>query len=908
MKRILTITILLLLLCSRVWAVEYYCDLSNPGTDSGSAGTFADPFVSIVECNNTSFSDGDDLYFMAGESAIITEYLDLDSWDGTSGDRVIIGAYDGDGDFDITGSARPILDGNNACLPVQSYIGLIDKNSGTGYVTIQDIELRRSNGCGIRVEYPDNIIVNRCKSYQTYRAGITLNYVDTGVISNNIVDYASYNRSPGAGLSVTAGWIAGSATNITISNNTVTNCYEGIGLYKEVENITVEYNEVYDNRSYQIYTTGGASNVIVRYNLIYSSSSDPTPTRAIVFGAEALWCDKYTYASDGCKAYGNALAGGSHGIVFNSSCPNDHHSNFKAYNNAIIDFDYNFFFTETSSGEVKNNISWALTGGTAHFSGSTSPAGVIFSHNFYNTDPGGNANDNAVIDAGGPGITTTSGWKTLTAGVPDGTGFEITSASPCKDTGTLLDPSYVQGLYTGTDFSTSPPTVVTASHIEHGTTDIGAWVYDTGGPPVGGECLLSVEGFGETGRSAGIGSDYYFFGTENTSGSTIVLCKIYVYGKWVGSVPTPVYFDIYARDGVNLTGAATPVCNTAGSNFPTGSPSWVEIEVSPTVNWDDGDCLVMSTHNFANPEYVVGYYGTDTETGDFGIPELWQDDLVRKESYAGDVAFKVYDYSAAAGSPAFDAIGIATVSGGIVTFYENPTAGSPATLDALESSTGFPGWFWAGRLTEQLGPYATPEPSEFRWDCGPESTDYQDDPYYGRLPDAGGTYYMLWTPNLLIGLRPPIGNGPQAYGTTADDWLIENDAVLEDGDGNSLVLTYAVVDIDGTGEINIGVADTFTIGSGGDFPLWSNGSTGFHDLSYDIDRDKFNVLAAFTDDVAISADNVRIRGTGGNVAITGTMTLTGDNTIIKCLTFSGGITDNGNDYVYQENCRGQLVD
>ena len=47
---------------------------------------------------------------------------------------------------------------------------------------------------------------------------------------------------------------AGATTNITVTRNKVfSSKNEGIGLYKKVTNSTVEYNVVYDIRTYHIY-------------------------------------------------------------------------------------------------------------------------------------------------------------------------------------------------------------------------------------------------------------------------------------------------------------------------------------------------------------------------------------------------------------------------------------------------------------------------------------------------------------------------------------------------------------------------------------------------------------------------------------------------------------------------------
>jgi len=156
----------------------------------------------------------------------------------------------------------------------------------------------------------------------------------------------------------------------------------------------------------------------------------------------------------------------------------------------------------------------------------------------------------------------------------------------------------------------------------------------------------------------------------------------------------------------------------------------------------------------------------------------------------------VVDGDETGGSPTITAIGTATVAAGVVTFTANRTE--------AETVVGNPGWYFALQLSEQLGVTATPEPSELRWDSGPLTVSYSDAPYYGHLADVGGTYYLLYDPNLAIGHRAV---NPQAYGDGSAA-IIVNNAVLEDGDGNALATDFsglADVDFDGTGTITITV-------------------------------------------------------------------------------------------------------
>ena len=62
----------------------------------------------------------------------------------------------------------------------------------------------------------------------------------------------------------------GITTNITVKYNKVfSSKHEGIGIYKKATNCIVEYNSVYDVRTFHIYVASSKYN-IVRYNLVYN--------------------------------------------------------------------------------------------------------------------------------------------------------------------------------------------------------------------------------------------------------------------------------------------------------------------------------------------------------------------------------------------------------------------------------------------------------------------------------------------------------------------------------------------------------------------------------------------------------------------------------------------------------------
>ena len=208
-------------------------------------------------------------------------------------------------------------------------------------------------------------------------------------------------------------------------------------------------------------------------------------------------------------------------------------------------------------------------------------------------------------------------------------------------------------------------------------------------------------------------------------------------------------------------------------------------------------------------------------------------------------------------------------------------------------------------LTESDGNYATLTANQWDWAASVLYVNVGSDPSDDVItPSPWETYVAI---SCLDGWRQDAFNEASFAGDL--DITLPTGVTIVDAQDTAAVVVGALTGL-GTYPANtVAIPGSFSLGTAGDYPLWSDGSTGFHDLSYDIDSDKFYVIGDFTDDVAISANNVLIRGTGGNKVITGSIELIGTitGTIIKCLTFSGGITDNDNDYVYQEDCQGQII-
>ena len=126
----------------------HYVDCSSGENGNGS---YTSPWNSISSVNSHSFSTGDDVYFKVNTTCTLTansDRLQVD-WSGTSGDRVIIGAYYGNGQFGLNGNSRPIIDGDNNTYPNQ-YSALVEVAYDTNsYITVKDMKLQYSNARGV---------------------------------------------------------------------------------------------------------------------------------------------------------------------------------------------------------------------------------------------------------------------------------------------------------------------------------------------------------------------------------------------------------------------------------------------------------------------------------------------------------------------------------------------------------------------------------------------------------------------------------------------------------------------------------------------------------------------------------------------------------------------------------------
>ena len=457
----------LIIFCILIWAssawggTAYYVECGGSGTDSG---TFANPFTSLTSANAQAYSTGDDLYFKSGSTCTLSsseteEKLEID-WSGSSGDVSYIGCYDGDGDFDCTGSTKPIFQGtlsvdvdndqddtevgDSQGYPDGVYVGVIHLDVSSGiyeYITVQDLDIQDSGCFGILIDNTglntNHITIQRNNIERFDSGAIVLIRTNNSTVTNNTVIDGPIMSHSAASISISGNAVAdgdGAYSN-TVSYNTVEQCRECVNLWNRTRDNIIEYNVIRDPHDMGIYASESKNN-IYRYNLIYYT--DDWNTLKPTYYRNG-WGEKDGFRVDsesprlcflgGNEIYGNFMSGGDTGIgigcgrcvTTEDACWDD--INTKIYNNTIVDFlssiDFYDWATNNSqtSIEIKNNISYHTQSdcqGTACIhANSYSPAGVTWANNAFN-----DADDNTVsgdasasnVSTSAPGLMRTSSF------------------------------------------------------------------------------------------------------------------------------------------------------------------------------------------------------------------------------------------------------------------------------------------------------------------------------------------------------------------------------------------------------------------------------------------------------------------------------------------------------------------
>jgi hypothetical protein len=492
-------------------AANYYVDCS---ASTNGNGTYESPWNNLPSVNAKTFVTGDDIYFKVGTTC----YLNSDSdrlqikHSGTNSDRVVVGAYYGNGLFGLGGKERPIIDGRSQ-YPAREQ-GAIDIRSRS-YVTVRDLKVQKmgsSTKAGRAVQVLDSsyIDIENCYMYDCYGNAVMFSAVNTGNIIDNTAEQArKLSASPtGAAIEVTGRNITGATKNIYVARNHVfMSRYEGIGFYKKVEHSIAEHNIVRDTSSYMMYMDASANNTF-RYNLIYITTANSL-SRKVAMACNLESWHAYCFGGNN-KFYGNFVAGADRGISFGNGKQADGcrpHIGHKVYHNTFVDNNtvYTFWSPTTIEAiDVKNNISIITSENSTgrHIysaTGGNSPPGVTWSHNLFRggTLPTGNAATNMIT--GDPKLTKTSGWRTIAPDSLTANHFKLLSGSAAIDKGTALVSPYNIDY-----FKTSRP--------QGSAWDIGAHEFTTGTVTISGDLngdgkvdifdyTIFISEFGKTGSN-----------------------------------------------------------------------------------------------------------------------------------------------------------------------------------------------------------------------------------------------------------------------------------------------------------------------------------------------------------------------------------------------------------------------
>jgi hypothetical protein len=544
----------LLLSCSPLWATTYYVDnCVTVGSDSNKGTSTSTPWLTIKKVNTSKFNPGDSILFES--TCTWYEELGV-AWSGSAGSPITIGSYGTGAlpIFDesqvisswtavgssypnvwsATVAATPTAVFNNKVFAVkaaseaaltegqwfasgttlyyyesagnpasQGYtITAAVRNYGitTGnksYLTIQNIQVQKANSFGILVGQGSSYVtLNGVSSYYSAISGVYLRGPTSGPNQTNITVTNSdlaYNGNDGIQLCDYDSGVEISHNRIHNNSQVTATDYTG-GLYScnMVSNVTLEYNEVYDNMTTNTLSGAGlwsdctGTGFIFRYNLIYGNSG----------------IGIFNEITSGSQIYGNVVYGNGIGGIAIHAHTATPASNNLVYNNTVYGnklYGIQVMSTDGSSGAVvdanfvENNIVVGNAGpqlytGEGGENDGTFGRGNVYLYNDFGTaakdfiewpygvfPPTYAAWETAAGNCGTVGCTHSVETSPTFANASAGQ-FWLTSGSPGIGAGLNLGTPYKNGLLPGSAW----PTLVTTGPTNT-PPDIGAFVYV---PPV----------------------------------------------------------------------------------------------------------------------------------------------------------------------------------------------------------------------------------------------------------------------------------------------------------------------------------------------------------------------------------------------------------------------------------------
>ena len=660
MKKLLLLLLVFMFCATTAYAgTSYYVDLD---AGSSGSGTYASPWNSIADVNGASLTTGDDVYFKVGtmETLSANAYLNID-WVGTSEDWVIVGAYSGDGVFELGSGGRPEINGNHLAPGIASAKGLINRefeSKTDTYTEIRDIKLVESGMYGISLNRCSNVNIKNVYVYRAWQPqGIGVFRSDTVTIGGaagdgNTVEQCNYKQT-GNGSSITSSGMSeeGLSFDNIISYNRVKGCYgsEGINIVKKDVNCLIEWNVVRDQDGPSIYGDAALSPTI-RFNTIYNSTTSPSSRYGISLNNEE---ERGYFFLDHARVYGNKFGNMDVAISFSSEYGKNHPSEanrweaIRAFNNTSVDcneFTFQFWHQEIILSPIKifNNISY-LTGDTAGaHSNDYTLTNVTWDYNNFSSSVSGDATSNAVI--GVPTLNKTSGWTTIAPDTEDITWWNLEVGSNCIDAGMhLTDITTTEGSNT-TVIVDDPYFFIVGDYMgidngADGTVDFIALItavdYATGVITLNSAHIYTSGGDVYLVPSATVS----FFGTDQDIGAyeytpVVSISASDLSGTEVGPGTASITVDCANCTGgetvaITLTGTATEVTDYAVDD----KTDILYVELPKTITFTpeadtlcEGDETIIFTLNtpvgcVLGSEYTATMIITDDDAGDCGVPD-----------------------------------------------------------------------------------------------------------------------------------------------------------------------------------------------------------------------------------------------------------------------------------------------
>jgi hypothetical protein len=465
---------LVLLLASSADAATYY--VKSGGTGDGSSDANALGTIGDVEA--LSLSPGDYVLFKCGDTWA-GEALNI-AYSGTPENKIYIGAYylNGVGSETIGASGNlPTFDGETT-IPVDTYAGIVSLNRYVSHITLRHLRVENSHGVGFKVYDGVGNDIFDCQVDTCRMAGINWYNADDSLIEGNIVTNCSRRELEGLNWPGSVNTNPGGSNIIIRGNLIYKNFGEGIGIYKNSNNIIIEHNYVWGNKKANIYIEH-AQNITIRYNVAHGITdttywrgpSSPPPN---IWSGKEVGQDSYNDIEN-LQIYGNISAYGSAGIRLNG-IGYAGSIDWQVYNNTCIDNMENYEIgpkiSTLHSVIWRNNLSVVIdTGFADHSDGITGdwdygggnsslPAALYGAHNA--------APDASVLN-------TMSGWTSLTGGTVVLSDAAISSeSSTMVGAAQTLASTYRFGL---DETKSSPLTDVEIDRSLYAPWDIGALEY-----------------------------------------------------------------------------------------------------------------------------------------------------------------------------------------------------------------------------------------------------------------------------------------------------------------------------------------------------------------------------------------------------------------------------------------------